>query len=109
VAPKPWTYKEIDGHVEVYDANKYLLYAGPVQPTRIWKLVCDLVNGPGFGNDDALGETIVVRDFHGHVMDTIGVFRDGSFQTAAGILKTGDLGDYILRCAGHPASKRITN
>jgi hypothetical protein len=103
--PKPWSCEHNTRDAFwIRDADGRNVMSVPSQD--LGDAVCNAVNGPSEPDPESLGETVVVRDFSGRLVDCFGLVHDGNFQTSVGIVEAGELGSHILRITGHPAAKK---
>jgi len=54
--------------------------------------------------EESVTDGILVRDFAGRVVESLLIMPDGHFRSQFGRVHREDVGEYIIRSAGHPAA-----
>lgn len=72
---------------------------------EVAEVVPAVVPTEGFGI--SYGESIAIRDAGGVLVDTLHPLSDGNFQGRHGIVRREDVGEYVIRLTGHPATSKL--
>jgi len=58
--------------------------------------------------ESTLTDGILIRDFSGKIVDTLLITNDGHFRSFMGRVHREDVGEYVIRVAGHPVRGQLT-